>query len=118
MGPSTIWIDMNLPMAMVPWLHEATGLPCHHLYQLGYGQLADSDVFDRARQARAALFTKDGDFADLVRRQGPPPQVAWILLGNASKRRTRDWLLPLVPRIMQALTSGEALVEVHGPESL
>lgn len=118
MGPSTIWIDMNLPMAMAPWLQEATGLPCHHLYVLGYGQLADSDVFDRARQARAAVFTKDGDFADLVRRQGPPPQVAWILLGNASKRRTRDWLLPLVPRIMQALTSGEALVEVHGPESL
>lgn len=117
MAPQTIWIDMNLPMVMAPWLSEATGLPCHHVYDLGYGQADDQTMYAMAREARGVLFTKDSDFADLVRRHGPPPQVAWILFGNTSNRRLRDGLLPLVPRIMQALNSGEALVEVHGPES-
>ncbi|MEQ8844331.1 MAG: DUF5615 family PIN-like protein [Phycisphaerales bacterium] len=117
MTPACIWIDMNLPMAMAAWLGEAAGIPCHHVFDLGYGEADDRTIYAKAREAGAALFTKDSDFADLVRRQGPPPQVAWILFGNTSNRRLRTGLLPLVPRVMQALRSGEALVEVHGPES-
>jgi len=105
-----LWLDMNLPPS--PWLAEATGLPCRHFSELGLQTASDSDVFRRARDAGAVVFTKDADYARLIRGETPPPQVVWIRFGNVTNRRFRELLTPLLPAILESLRSGEALIEI------
>ena len=58
------------------------------------------------------LVSKDQDFARLGnhRREGVP--VVWIRLGNATTDALWTALKPTLPEIIDALSSGEKLVEV------
>jgi predicted nuclease of predicted toxin-antitoxin system len=107
-----VWIDMNLPATMTPWLSSLIGGPCHHFSELGFARATDAEVCAAARRDSAVVFTKDADFARLVRFDGPPPQVVWIRFGNTTNKQLQRLLTPLAPSILSALASGEALVEI------
>jgi predicted nuclease of predicted toxin-antitoxin system len=56
--------------------------------------------------------SKDSDFLRLLDENGPPPQVIWVTCGNTSNRRMREVLRAVLPRVVEALQAGEALVEI------
>ncbi len=107
---------MNLPATMTPWLSSLCGSPCRHFSNLGFERATDAEVYAAARRASAVVFTKDADFARIARFEGPPPQVVWIRFGNTTNRQLQRLLTPLVPSILSALASGEALVEITHPD--
>lgn len=56
--------------------------------------------------------TKDADFVRLLADLGPPPQIIWITCGNTSNAHLKRLLKSALPRVMEMLSSGEALVEI------
>jgi predicted nuclease of predicted toxin-antitoxin system len=107
-----IWIDMNLPATMKNWFSDLSGYPCLHFADLGFEVESDVAVLDRARGMGTIILTKDRDFADLISVRGAPPQVVWLRIGNATNRRLRLLVSPLVPRIVRFIESGAHLIEV------
>ena len=72
-----------------------------------------SQIFEAARMIGAVVMTKDRDFVDMVERLGPPPQVLWITIGNASNQQLRDTLGQLLPYAIEMVAAGEHLVEIR-----
>lgn len=81
----SIWIDAQLSPELARWITETFGLQAHAVRDLGLRDAQDSEIFQAARRAEAIVMTKDNDFAMLLERFGPPPQVLWITCGNTSK---------------------------------
>lgn len=75
--------DQNLAPSLVRRL--ATEYPdSAHTYTLGLGEADDREIWDYARQRGFAIVSKDSDFHQLSVREGPPPKVIWVRLGNCS----------------------------------
>lgn len=63
---------------------------------------------------RAAMITKDEDFADRSIRVSVGPMIVWPRLGNASNRALREWLMPRLPNLLDALGQGNhRLIEIR-----
>ena len=60
------------------------------------------------------MVTKDADFPNLLIRRGPPPQVIWLTIGDASAARLRAVLEARLPEVLSLLDAGEPLVEIKG----
>ncbi|MBJ7259915.1 MAG: hypothetical protein JHD33_10295, partial [Chthoniobacterales bacterium] len=60
------------------------------------------------------ILTKAADFAELVERLGPPPQIVWLTCGNTSEAALRVLLAKAMPRALELLAAGESLVEISG----
>ena len=73
---------------------------------------SDQDIFMRAREARAIVMTKGGDFVELLERHGTPPQVILVRCGNTSNVRLRHLVSVAWPVLLPMLERGEALVEL------
>jgi len=104
-------VDANLPPGLAAWLRENTHDAIHVSDQPGL-ELDDRNIFNFARQHDYIIVTKDEDFATLVTLGNEPARVIWLRLGNATNSRLRTWLEPLLPEIVQRLSSGETLIEV------
>lgn len=111
-----IWTDAHLSPALAPWLRTSFGVEAIPLRDLGLREAEDPVIFEAARDVGAVLMTKDRDFADLVMRHGPPPQIVWLTAGNTSNARLREILHLGWHRIVEMLASGEPLVEIGGRE--
>jgi predicted nuclease of predicted toxin-antitoxin system len=85
--------------------------------ELGFAQADDRQIFDAARSAGAVVMTKDSDFADLVHRLGPPPQILLIAIGNTRNARLREILSETFPSALDILRSGEPLVQISEPRA-
>jgi predicted nuclease of predicted toxin-antitoxin system len=101
------WIDAQLPPALARWLqteHQAEAL---HVEQLGLLCARDTDIFAAARAATGpvVVVTKDDDFAKLLDRHGPPPQVVWLRCGNVTNRELRRVVLDAWPRALNSSTA-------------
>jgi len=62
------------------------------------------------------VMTKDADFAEMVERLGPPPQVLWLRCGNTSNAALRQLLTKELTTAMTRLDAGEPLVELGANE--
>ena len=80
--------------------------------ELGLREAEDGAIFLAARRERAVVVTKDADFAALLERLGPPPQIVWITCGNTSNAVLRGVLERSFPDARRLLEAGEALVEI------
>lgn len=109
-----VWLDAQLSPALAPWLCEQFGVDASSLVRLGLRDATDPELFERARAAGAVLLTKDNDFAELVRRHGPPPQIVLLTLGNTSNARLKDVLTRSWAQLSQLLGKREPLVEISG----
>jgi len=74
----------------------------------------DGVIFQKAREQKAILMSKDADFVKLLERFGSPPQIIWITAGNTSNARMRKILSNHFPTISEMLISGEPLIEIEG----
>lgn len=110
----TIWVDAHLSPAIATWITSTFGVEAVALRDLGLRDAEDPEIFEAAKAQRAIVITKDSDFVDLVDRLGSPPQIIWLTCGNTSNTRLREILSETLPRALELLAAGEALVEVSG----
>jgi predicted nuclease of predicted toxin-antitoxin system len=103
-----ILIDENLSWRLAaPLSHHFPGtVSLVHVSELG-AATKDRDVFGYARRAGfVAVLTKDDDFAEMVRRFGPPPRVIHVTLPNSDLKTAREFLLAHVAQIRAFLDRG------------
>ncbi|QNM97810.1 DUF5615 family PIN-like protein [Chitinimonas koreensis] len=112
-----LWLDAQLPPVLAAWLTETFGLSAYALRDLGLRDATDLEIFAEARQAGAILLSKDSDFADLVTRLGPPPQLLWLTCGNTSNRSLCSLLSATLGEALSLLEQGMPIVEIDGRES-
>jgi predicted nuclease of predicted toxin-antitoxin system len=109
----TIWLDNHLSPALSPWITAEFGEACVQVRDLGLGRASDREIFQAARATASTFITKDRDFADLVRRMGPPPGVVLLSCGNTSTAHVRTILAARLGQALAAIRGGESLVEVR-----
>ncbi len=110
----TIWIDAYLSPAIATWITNTFGITALALRDIGLRDAEDPEIFEAAKAQAIILITKDSDFVDLVERLGSPPQIIWLTCGNTSNARLREILSTNLPRALEILQAGEALVEISG----
>ncbi len=106
-----LWLDQMLPRRLCERIGKVTGCDTSHV---GTGYLDDETIFQAAREARAVLLSKDGDFVTLIERLGPPPQMSWLRCGNRSNQELERILAATLPDAIARLERGEPIVEVTG----
>ena len=107
-----IWVDAHLSPALAKWITAEFGEAAQSVRDVGLREAKDKDIFASARQANAIVMTKDADFAEMVDRLGPPPHVIWLTCGNTSNAALRLLLKNALPRALQLIRQGDALVEI------
>jgi len=107
-----IWVDAQLSPALAAWIAAEFNHPAKAVRDLGLRNAKDKDIFEAARRANAIVLTKDADFVEFVERLGPPPHVLWITSGNTSNAALRGLLSQALPKALELVAKGEALVEI------
>jgi predicted nuclease of predicted toxin-antitoxin system len=113
----SVWVDAQLPPALATWLSSEFDVDAVHIQDRGLLTSRDEEIFLTARRSAAGLghlvlITKDEDFARLVHKHGPPPQILWLTAGNMRNADLRRLILRAWPRLLDLLLGGEPLVEV------
>ena len=109
-----IWVDAHLSPAVAKWIAAEFGHPAQSVRDLGLRNAKDKAIFAAAGQAKAIVMTKDADFAEMVDRLGPPPAVIWLTCGNTSNTALRILLKGTLPKAIELIGRGDALVEISG----
>ena len=109
-----IWVDAHISPAVAEWIAAELSHPAQSVRDLGLRNAKDKDIFAAAGQAEAIVMTKDADFAEMVDRLGPPPAVIWLTCGNTSNAALRILLKSTLPKAIELIGRGEALVEISG----
>ena len=109
-----IWVDAHISPAVAKWITAEFGESAQSVRDLGLRNAKDKDIFAAARQAQAIVMSKDVDFAEMVDRLGPPPAVIWLTCGNTSNAALRVLLKSTLPRAIELIARGDALVEISG----
>jgi predicted nuclease of predicted toxin-antitoxin system len=104
-------IDAQLPPGLARNLSQR-GYPAEHVNRIALGTAADISIWRHATHIGATLVTKDEDFIALAGREPHGPQVVWIRIGNISNEALWRTIEPLLDEIVEALNSGERIVEV------
>ena len=112
----TVWLDAHLSPALGPWLAATFGVTAVPVGDLGLRDALDPPIFAAARAADVVVMSKDADFAEMLRRLGPPPQVLWLRCGNTSNAALHELLTRDLPDALARLEAGEPLVEVGAGE--
>lgn len=110
----TIWIDAHLSPAIAIWITATFDITAFALRDIGLRDADDPEIFEAAKAQGIIFMTKDSDFADLVDRLGSPPQIIWLTCGNTSNTRLQEILSATLPKALELLQSGNALVEISG----
>ena len=61
-----LWVDAHISPKLCPWIRRQFVVDAVHVRDLGLRGAEDPEIFDRGREARVVVFTKDEDFVDLV----------------------------------------------------
>lgn len=104
-------IDAQLPPALARWL-AAQGHEAEHVSDCGLDRASDSSIWQYAVGVDAAIVTKDEDFAQRKVLAADGPQIVWLRLRNTRRRELLARFERALPRLLEALERGEALVEV------
>ena len=110
----TIWVDAHLSPAIATWITSTFGIVALALRDMGLRDAEDPEIFEAAKDQGVIFITKDSDFVDLVGRFGAPPKIIWLTCGNTSNARLREILSETLPKALELLRAGEALVEISG----
>ena len=110
-----LWIDAQLPPGLAKWITDNfASIEATAVRDLGLRDAEDQVIFFSARQADAAVMTKDSDFLELQERLGAPPKIIWVTCGNTSKARLIEILSMSLQKAVELLEDGEILVEITG----
>jgi predicted nuclease of predicted toxin-antitoxin system len=109
-----VWVDAQLVPALAKWMREGLGINAVAVRDLRLRQADDQEIFERVRTAGAVVLSTDSDFAELVMRHGPPPQIIWLTCGNTTNAYPRTLFTMTWPRVAALLDANEPLIEVGG----
>lgn len=109
-----IWVDAQLSPAVATWISNTFGITALALRDVGLRDAEDLEIFEAAKAQEVIFITKDSDFVDLVERLGTPPQIIWLTCGNTSNSRLQEIFIATLPKALEFLRTGEALVEISG----
>ncbi|MGZ8243050.1 DUF5615 family PIN-like protein [Methylomagnum sp.] len=112
-----IWIDAQVSPIIAPWLSENFDIEAKAVRELGLRDASDMQIFEAAKRAGAAVFTKDSDFLEIQDRLGSPPQIIWVTCGNTSNARLKEILSIAMPQAIELLRRGEPVVEIGDIQS-
>ncbi len=107
-----VWVDAQISPYLTRWLSSEFGVEAWPVRDLGLRDAGDREIFLAAREAEAAVLTKDSDFVRLVEQLGPPPQILWLTVGNTSNAHLREVLSKSFVSAQKLLRQGEPLVEI------
>jgi predicted nuclease of predicted toxin-antitoxin system len=107
-----IWVDAQLSPRIAAWIREAFEIEASAVRELGLRDAEDHEIFAAAREADAAILTKDRDFLDLIARFGPPPKILWLTCGNTSNAALESILSKTLHQAIELLNAGESIVEI------
>lgn len=102
-------VDAQLPPALAEWL-KGKGFEAEHVFDRLGPDRADGFIAEMARAANAIVVSKDADFLSL--QVDGRPQVVWVALGNSTNRTLLARFEAEWPRISEALSRGDAVVEL------
>ncbi len=108
----TIWVDAQISPELAIWLSSQPGVQAKAVRDLGLRDATDEQIFAAARRSGATIVTKDSDFAHLLERLGPPPQVIWVTCGNTSNECLRGVFERCWRSVGELIAKGEPLVEI------
>jgi predicted nuclease of predicted toxin-antitoxin system len=97
---------------MAGWIMEQFGVEAKALREIGLRDAEDGEIYQAARQSNIVIITKDSDFVDLLSRYGQPPQILWLTCGNTSNAKLKEILSKALPKAIELLSQGEAIVEI------
>jgi len=104
-------VDAQLPPALAQAL-QAEGYDATHVVSLELLAATDTAIWDQAVSDSATLITKDRDFALLRAARRSGPAIVWIRLGNMGNKALIAIVVRSMPRLIQALKRGDAIVEL------
>ena len=107
-----LWIDAQLSPHLASWITDTFGIDALAVGDIGLRDAEDREIYLAAREAQAIVVTKDRDFLFLLDQYGPPPQVLWVVCGNASNAYLRGLLERTLPDALNLLESTESLVVI------
>jgi predicted nuclease of predicted toxin-antitoxin system len=107
----TFIIDAQLPPALAASL-RAVGCEAFAVRELGLRDASDSEIWNHALRAQAAVVTKDEDFAQRCMHSQEQPVIVWLRIGNSSNQALLRRLIPLWPTLMRRIEAGDRLIEV------
>jgi predicted nuclease of predicted toxin-antitoxin system len=100
-----------LPPGMVRRLVDLW--PDGHYVVTDYGEkFPDNDVWSEARKHGYTIITKDSDFSDERKHQGPPPQAIRLCLGNSNPAELERYIREHAVEIEAFVASGERYREI------
>ncbi len=106
-------VDNQLPIGLARWL-TSQGLDARHVIDEGLGSASDHEIWTFARDRSLVIVSKDDDFRVIANQQRSiPPQVVWVRLGNCRKAALLAAFQSILPRLVEALDAGEAIVEIR-----
>ena len=110
-----IWIDAQLSPVLAHWIRESFAMvDAKSMISLNLRDSEDDIIFQKAREQKAVIMSKDADFIRSPDRFGAPPQIVWITFGNTSNARMKEILTKHFPSIIEMLERGEPMIEIQG----
>lgn len=109
-----IWIDAQLSPFLADWICNELKFDAKAIRDLGFRDVNDEDIFNKAKIADAIVMTKDIDFKILQDRLGAPPKIIWLTCGNTSNKRLKEILISHLHDAIELLNSGDSIVEISG----
>lgn len=109
----TIWVDAQMSPAIAAWISSNFAVNAVAVRDLGLRDAEDKEIFEAAGRVNAVVMTKDSDFISLLDRLGAPPRVIWVTCGNTPNARLKEILAKTLPKALELLRSGEALIEIN-----
>lgn len=101
---TTIVLDGQFSPGVCAMLSRA--LPTYDfksLFSFGLREASDATVFAFAREHRYVLMTKDKDFIDMHERQGVPPSMLFVTIGNRRNATLFEELMRHLPVALDKL---------------
>lgn len=105
-------VDAQLPPALARWI-ASQGHQASHVFDFGFHTADDPVIWERARNEKAIIISKDEDFVDHWLLSNQPVPLVWIRKGNCSNQALLAWLEPLWPDAVKRLEQGEKFIELR-----
>ena len=104
-------IDAQLPPVLARWI-AGRGHEARHVAELGMAGAPDQEIRDKAIALKSVIVSKDEDFVQMSRQDGGP-QIVWVTCGNTGKCALLAVMEKTFPSMIEALESGEQIVEIR-----
>lgn len=105
-------VDAQLPPALARLLEEH-GHQAEHVTDIGPHDTLDRDLWRYAIDNDAVIITKDEDFPNMIVLGRDAPAIVWVRIQNTRKAALLVWFTPLIDRIVDAVNSGDKLIELR-----